>query len=199
MEPHPPRQTHSLALKKNLLKSRVYLSIRPLAHLAKKIRKTLLDYQAEEKEQKMASYATNTLMSLLPPPPPPPSDMVRRFIGESLYILRPLIYLISMYLYGKNSWRPWLLSLSSDVTSWWCLNYSHSKLTLVEKEEVKRRTVSWLYYCVRSPFFEVFIGDGVAAGILKRMQSLPFLKVFLGTVFDYLQVYREHYFYTSAS
>jgi len=165
----------------------------------KKIRKTLLDFQEEEKKKMAAFSSTNTLMSLLPPPPPPPPDMVRRLIGESLYILRPLIYLAAMYFYGKKSWRPWLLSLSSDVTSWWCLYYSPSKLSIVEKEEVKRRSIGWLYYCVRSPFFERFIGEGFAVNLAQKLQCVPLLRVFFGTLLDYLLVYRSHYFYTSAS
>lgn len=165
----------------------------------KKIRKTLLDLQAEEKKEKMATFSTNTLMSLLPPPPPPPPDMVRRLVGESLYIMRPLIYLISMYFYGKKSWKPWMLSLTSDLTSWWCLAYSPSKLVKAEKDEVRRRSIAWLYYCVRSPFFEKFIGDGFAAAVVQKVQFIPLVRVFLGTLLDYLLVYRGHYFYTSAS
>jgi peroxin-16 len=162
----------------------------------KNIRKTLLDFQEEEKRE---LFATNTLMSLLPPPPPPPPDMVRRLLGESLYIMRPLIYLIAMYIYGKNSWRPWLLSLGSDIASWWCLAHSSTKLIKAEQDEVRRRSLAWLYYCVRSPFFEKFIGDGVTASIVQKLNCIPVVRVFLGTLIDYLLVYRNHYFYTSAS
>jgi len=162
---------------------------------SKKKRKTLSDLQKEEKELKMA--AQNTLMSLLPPPSP--TDMLRRLLGESLYILRPLIYLISLYMYGQKSWKPWSISLASDVASWWCLARSKNKLSDIEHEVINRRMLMWWYYLVRSPFFDVMFEKQSFASTFKRIQSIPFFKVVFGSLFDYLLVYRQHYFYTSAS
>eukprot|EP00026_Physarum_polycephalum_P011546 Phypoly_transcript_11780.p1 GENE.Phypoly_transcript_11780~~Phypoly_transcript_11780.p1 ORF type:complete len:345 (+),score=47.86 Phypoly_transcript_11780:101-1135(+) len=168
----------------------------------KKQRKTLLDVQNEQKQAKSlksllaAEPTPNTLMALLPPPPPP--NKASRLFGESLYILRPLIYLMAMYMYGKQSWRAWLLSLGSDLSSYYCLTYP-DKLTKIEKVELRRRTFLWLYYLVRSPFFEAIAGESVVSKSLSKLQSVSLVKRALGPLFDYLMVYRQHYFYTSAS
>ncbi|KAL6004700.1 hypothetical protein ACLOJK_005255 [Asimina triloba] len=37
-------------------------------------------------------------------------------LGEVLYILRPLIYVLSIRKYGVHSWIPWMLSFTVDVT-----------------------------------------------------------------------------------
>lgn len=137
----------------------------------------------------------STMLSLLPPPPP--KNPLRKILGESLHILRPLIYLISLRLYGRKSWKPYLLSLFTDVASRICTG-PLSELTPLESSEIKRRMFLWVYYFLRSPFFEKFIGDDMIERASSRVEKIPF-GVFLRIFFDYLMVYRSHYFYTSAS
>ena len=38
-----------------------------------------------------------------------------RLIGEIFYILQPLVHLGSLAVFGKRSWKPWLISLGLDV------------------------------------------------------------------------------------
>lgn len=168
----------------------------------KKLRKTLLDFQHEQNESKSLKSllatepSQNTLMALLPPPPPP--NKASRLFGESLYIMRPLVYLVALYLFGKKSWRAWLLSLGTDLASYYCLTYP-DKLSQLEKLEIRRRTFLWLYYLVRSPFFDVILGESSVTRSLSKLKTVKLLQRLFGPLFDYLVVYREHYFYTSAS
>lgn len=167
----------------------------------RKERKTLLDHQNELKRAQSLKTmletepTQNTLMALLPPPPPP--NKASRLCGESLFILRPLVYLASLYFFGQ-SWRAWLLSLGTDLSSYYCLTYP-DKLSKLEKSEIRRRRFAWLYYLVRSPFFETISGDSIVSRSVSKLTELVRLKRILGPIFDYLLVYRQHYFYTSAS
>jgi peroxin-16 len=84
-----------------------------------------------------------------------------RQYSEYIYILRPLIYVLSIRKFGKNSYAPWVLSLATEVGCLMTnfdlktLTYKHS-LTALEKEEVKRRRYLFLYYLLRSPFYNDF-------------------------------------------
>lgn len=67
-------------------------------------------------------------------------------LGEVLYILRPLIYVLSIRKYGVHSWIPWLLSLTVDVTGMGILSHvtnagfirreNSIPLSAAEKDEV---------------------------------------------------------------
>jgi len=104
-----------------------------------------------------------------------------------------------MYFFGKQSWRAWLLSLGTDLSSYYCLTHPPAKLSQLEKVEIKRRTFLWLYYLVRSPFFDTIIRGSAITNSMSKLHTLKVLQRFFGPLFDYLAVFRERYFYTSAS
>ncbi|KAK3741610.1 hypothetical protein QZH41_006976 [Actinostola sp. cb2023] len=58
----------------------------------------------------------------------------KQFLGESFYIFRPLIHLTSMFMFGQNSWKPWMLSCATDVSSLVLLG-DPMELNSVEKAE----------------------------------------------------------------
>ncbi|XP_058085804.1 peroxisome biogenesis protein 16 [Magnolia sinica] len=84
-------------------------------------------------------------------------------MGEVLFIMRPLIYVLFIRKYGVRSWIPWLLSLTVDVTGMGILSHVTSMggnssknsipLSASEKDEVKRRKLLWALYLMRDPFF----------------------------------------------
>ncbi|KAG0240279.1 Peroxisomal membrane protein pex16 [Mortierella sp. GBA43] len=84
-------------------------------------------------------------------------------IGEYLFILRPLIYVLAMRKYGQKSWYPWFLSLAIELTSRRCIKHGFAGRgsrcasgTPLEKDEMKRRLWLLLYYVLRSPFYDRF-------------------------------------------
>lgn len=86
-------------------------------------------------------------------------------IGEYMFVLRPLIYVLAMRKYGQKSWYPWFLSLAIELTSRTSIkHYLASRPgggrsgsgTLLEKDEMKRRLWLLLYYVLRSPFYDRF-------------------------------------------
>jgi len=128
-------------------------------------------------------------------------------ICESLWILRPLIYLLALFHFGKNSWIPLLLSLTTDITSHSFVapeflskttTTSSSILTELEKAELKRRVVLWLFYFLRSPLYEVLIYNGAkkVQPMLQRVGILHKILTLLGT---YISDYKKYYFYISGS
>lgn len=87
-------------------------------------------------------------------------------IGEYMFILRPLIYVLAMHKYGQKSWYPWFLSLAIELGSRASIKRCLSNRsggssrggsgTLLEKDEMKRRLWLLLYYVLRSPFYDRF-------------------------------------------
>ncbi|KAI8325348.1 peroxisome membrane protein, partial [Martensiomyces pterosporus] len=100
----------------------------------------------------------------------PALSLVRRYsplglAGELLFILRPLIYVVSMRKMGRSDWRPWALSLLVELASRQMIrtdlfadkgSAAAAAERTVEKEELSRRKWLFLYYFLRSPFFDRF-------------------------------------------
>jgi len=135
------------------------------------------------------------MMSENRPPLVTSTPTFRRFVGELLYVIRPLVYVILLLWKGRKSWLPWILSLGVDGASRLCIG-SSTHLSDIEKDEVARRTVQMLYYILRSPFFELYINR---LDFLKSIQSIPLLGVLFKSMLEYVTVYRRYYFYTAGS
>jgi hypothetical protein len=120
-------------------------------------------------------------------------------LGEILWILRPVVYLVALVLFGRHSWKPWWISLLIDIYS---RRKSRSGKTLNDPEsiELSRRTFNWLYYLLRSPFFEKFLAKkSSSTSIFSKFASLPVINVVYMAIIEFLQVYRQRYFYTAGS
>jgi len=62
-----------------------------------------------------------------------------------------------------------------------------------ERNEISRRRMQWLYYVLRSPFFETCVTNGPFAALLaKRLPGF-------GAILDYVEAYRRRYFYIAGS
>jgi peroxin-16 len=98
--------------------------------------------------------------------------------AETLFILRPIIYLITMYRYGRQSWKSWLSSLFVDIFS--LAYYSRRKEPLidVQRDEISRRASLLFYYLLRSPFFELITDKNPRPirAIIRKLASVPLLK-----------------------
>lgn len=120
-------------------------------------------------------------------------------LAEFAFLIRPIVYLICIFRYGKQSWRGWLLSLFLDLLS---LAYytKHSRvLNNYQKDEASRRTSLLFYYFLRSPFYESVKTPLPLRALSNSLQRLPLLGSVWSSLSDFLAVYREHYFYTSAT
>ena len=112
--------------------------------------------------------------------------------AELAYILRPLGQLLTMFVYGEKSWKPWLLSLAVDVTSLYQLE-SKGKLQKYERDEILRRKASLLIYLLRSPFYDNYSKSKLLSlldGIAKWVPGLRLVSVPLK---EYLPVWQKMY------
>jgi len=68
-----------------------------------------------------------------------------------------------------------------------------------EKDELLRRYGLLFYYMARSPFFEVFSESRPSKYLKEKAKILPFMSNLSETISEYIEFYRNHYFYTSGT
>ena len=129
---------------------------------------------------------------------PPTRLSNQRLFAESLYISRPLLHISSMFLFGQNSWKPWLLSYGVDVTSLTLLR-DRGDLNEAEKSELSRRIFLLLFYLLRSPFYDNYSKTRIL-GLLKFLSAtVPGISLVLNPLMDYLPTWQQIYFYNWGS
>ena len=112
--------------------------------------------------------------------------------AELAYILRPLAHLSSMFIFGENSWKPWLLSLAIDVSS---IHQLQTKKVLHrrEKDEMMRRKASLLIYLLRSPFYDNYAKRKVVSLLNSLAKWVPGMKLVSEPLKEYLPVWQKIY------
>lgn len=90
--------------------------------------------------------------------------------------------------HGKQSWKPWFVSLLFDIASRGC-SYSVA-LNEAETQEMYRRGFLWFFYLLRSPFFEFAMGDpqletSRLARLFAFLQNIPLVGALSGTISDF--------------
>ncbi|KAJ1951861.1 hypothetical protein EC988_003865, partial [Linderina pennispora] len=137
----------------------------------------------------------------------PALSLIRKYgpmglAGELLFILRPIIYVLSLRKMGKRDWRPWALSLVVELASRQLIRTdlrpaSGSERT-VEKDELSRRKWLFLYYLLRSPFFDRFTESRLTR-VADWCNNKPLLSLLGALIQDYQPLWQHYYFYTAAS
>ncbi|KAF0546618.1 peroxisome membrane protein [Gigaspora margarita] len=154
-------------------------------------------------------YLTNKVLMVEDVRKPP--DLVHKLHSfgkfcELLYILRPLLYVIALQKYGNKSWRPWLLSISIEMSTIILMNYFYKTqipggcrwLSTLEKEERKRRFRQFFFYILRGPFYEQFTRPKIN-NFCNSVCNKPILSLFGGILRDYQPLWENIYFYTASS
>lgn len=129
-----------------------------------------------------------------PSVPPTPLGL-QETIAESLYIARPLLHLLSLGLWGQRSWTPWLLAGVVDVTSLSLLS-DRKGLTRRERLELRRRTITLLYYLLRSPFYDRFSEARILFLLQLLTDHVPGIGLVARPLMDYLPTWQKIYFYS---
>lgn len=118
--------------------------------------------------------------------------------AEIIYILKPMIHLGSIGLFGYKSWKSYLLSMFFDLFSI-RQYYSHRQsLTTEQKKEMSRRCVNLILYILRSPFYDQFSGRRIDS-FMKALNIIPFAKLIVEPYREYLPRYQDTYFYMWSS
>ncbi|XP_029346854.1 peroxisomal membrane protein PEX16-like [Acyrthosiphon pisum] len=77
----------------------------------------------------------------------------RHIVAETMYIMKPIVHLGSMCVFGEKSWKPWLISITIEYISLQRLK-SFKNLTPQQRLVLSKRSLNLVMYLVRSPFFE---------------------------------------------
>ncbi|KAJ1833666.1 hypothetical protein LPJ73_007878 [Coemansia sp. RSA 2703] len=139
----------------------------------------------------------------------PALALIRRYgplglAGELLFILRPLVYVLGIRKLGKRDWRPWALSLLVELASRQMIRTDlhagrrESSKHTVEKDELSRRKWLFLYYILRSPFFDRFTESRLSR-VAEWCNNKPLLSLLGSLIQDYQPLWQQYYFYTAGS
>lgn len=119
--------------------------------------------------------------------------------AECLHILKPLIHLAAMKVFGTKAWKQWLVALSIDITSM-RLHSKHMKnMSYEQRLEVSRRKLGLVLYLLRSPMYNGY-SKTVIENVLKSLSGkIPMMQFVCGPIIHYLNQWQDIYFYMWSS
>ncbi|KAM9318526.1 peroxisomal biogenesis factor 16 isoform 2-T2 [Pholidichthys leucotaenia] len=115
-------------------------------------------------------------------------------IAESVYIGRPLVHLLCLGFFGKQSWKPWLVSGVLEVSSFAVLNETKFQ-NRWERTEMRRRVFLLLYYLLRSPFYDKYSEEKILFLLKLLADHVPGIGLVARPLMDYLPTWQKIYFY----
>ncbi|XP_076846637.1 peroxisomal biogenesis factor 16 isoform X2 [Brachyhypopomus gauderio] len=120
---------------------------------------------------------------------------LQQTVAESLYICRPLVHLASLGLFGRRSWKPWIISGLLEVTSFSLLSDTAKGLNRRERAEMRRRAFLLLYYLLRSPFYDTYSETKILYLLRFLTDYIPGLGLIARPLMEYLPIWQKIYFY----
>lgn len=104
---------------------------------------------------------------LKPPPSLLPLLKGSAYLGELLYIVRPIIYAIALKKYAgdKKSWKPWLLGFGVEYAARELVKRVTVGSGGLEKEEMGRREWALVWWALRGAGYENFVGYVFPVGV----------------------------------
>ncbi|XP_032672432.1 peroxisomal membrane protein PEX16 [Odontomachus brunneus] len=120
-------------------------------------------------------------------------------LAESLYVIKPLIYLGCISVTSQHHWQPWILSLLVDSTSLYTFARCSQSTVFSKEENVEliSRKISLLLYILKSPFYEKY-GRAKINALLDRISaSVPLTNLLVNSLKRNLEYINSMYFYTS--
>ena len=100
-----------------------------------------------------------------------------------------------MFSFSQGSWKPWLLSMTLDLTS---LQLHGGLLRWRSKEnksEIVRRRVSLLLYLLRTPFYDRYTRDLLVRLLSYLAATIPLVRVVVNPMLGYLPSWQKTYSY----
>ncbi|XP_073957056.1 peroxisomal biogenesis factor 16 [Choristoneura fumiferana] len=119
--------------------------------------------------------------------------------AESLHILKPLIHLVAMRVFGTKAWRQWLVSLGIDLASLKIYNRHMKDLSPEKKMEISRRKLGLVLYLLRSPMYNGYSKNVIESLLTSASNKIPLMAFICGPVIQYLNHWQDIYFYMWAS
>ncbi|KAI8381352.1 peroxisome membrane protein [Radiomyces spectabilis] len=126
-------------------------------------------------------------------------------LGEILYILRPLVYVLAIMRYGKRSWKPWWVSLLVELASQAALRKEfdqgpgrRSNMKPLEKQELSRRAHLLWFNLLRGAFYTNITRPRLER-FCNRVEDKALISIVGNVIRTYLPLWENVYFYTSSS
>lgn len=119
--------------------------------------------------------------------------------AETIHIMKPLIHLLSIKLFGKSAWKQWLLALGLDLGSLNLYKKHLGDLTYEQKLEMSRRKLSLILYLLRNPVYEIYSRRMIENMLNSTSRKLPFTDIICGPIIQYLNHWQDIYFYMWSS
>ena len=123
----------------------------------------------------------------------------KQFYAEMLYVIRPLLHLPSMFLFGEQSWKPWVMSCLADIASLSLHAQCNPRLTATEKTEISRRFILMLFYLLRSPFYDRHSKEKILVVLNGLADNVPLVSFVVRPLLEYLPAWQRTYFYNWCS
>ncbi|GAA5828143.1 hypothetical protein JCM5353_007802 [Sporobolomyces roseus] len=144
-----------------------------------------------------------------------PEDLVEKAKGvkklaEIIWILRPLIYVISMKRYGRRHTLPYLLSLALEYLAYTLRQSSNNRVyatkasgpmlpyapSELEKQETSKRGQAFWWYLLRGPVWESWTKPRLE-GISDRFADKPLIGFVSTLIKDYTPLIEDYYYYSA--
>ncbi|XP_050361375.1 peroxisomal membrane protein PEX16 [Nymphalis io] len=119
--------------------------------------------------------------------------------AELLHILKPLIHLLSMRIFGTKSWKQWLIALSLDIASFRLYSRHMESLSYDQRLEISRRKLGLILYLLRSPMYNGYSKNVLESVLTSTSNKIPMMSFICGPIIQYLSHWQDIYFYMWAS
>ncbi|CAH0716297.1 unnamed protein product, partial [Brenthis ino] len=121
------------------------------------------------------------------------------FKAELLHILKPLIHLAAMRIFGSKSWKQWLLALGIDIASFKLYNRHMDNFSYEQRLEISRRKLGLVLYLLRSPMYNGYSKNIIESVLTSTSNKIPMLSFICSPIIQYLSHWQDIYFYMWAS
>ncbi|XP_026496153.2 peroxisomal membrane protein PEX16 [Vanessa tameamea] len=119
--------------------------------------------------------------------------------AELLHIMKPLIHLLSMRIFGTKSWKQWLIALGMDVASFRLYSRHMKSLSYDQRLEISRRKLGLVLYLLRSPMYNGYSKNMLESVLTTTSNKIPMMSFICGPIIQYLSHWQDIYFYMWAS
>lgn len=118
----------------------------------------------------------------------------QRYLSEVLHIVRPLCHLTALTMFDSRSWKQFLVSLSIDTLSLFLMGGT-KRLSESQKKEMRRRTILFLHYFIRSPLYDRYSSTIITIVLSQIEQRISGSKHLIRPLQNYIPEWRSVYNY----
>ncbi|RZF48972.1 hypothetical protein LSTR_LSTR003048 [Laodelphax striatellus] len=123
-------------------------------------------------------------------------------VGETLFILKPLLHLSSMYVHGTKSWAPWTYSFLLDLISLALLDDTKPNQNIHQSAHahiIAQRKINMIRYLFRSPFYDAITRRRLERVLTAIAETIPLTRLVAEPLIRYLPQWQQTYYYLWSS